>query len=92
MTAGMTAGNSGPTAGNIHGQEGHYANRLHVGHNAFEFVLDFLQEYGDQIASPVRTRVVTSPAYAKAFLHALTVSIDEYEREFGVIGSIAHHE
>jgi hypothetical protein len=67
--------------------EGRYANGLQVGHNAFEFVLDFQQQYGDGMGAQTHTRVVTSPAYAKTFLETLTMSIAGYEREFGVIAA-----
>ena len=65
--------------------EGRYANGLQVGYNAFEFVFDFLQQYGDSMEAQTHTRVITSPAYAKAFLETLAMSIAHYEREFGVI-------
>jgi hypothetical protein len=71
--------------------EGRYANGLHVGHNAFEFVFDFLQQYADETTVQTHTRVVTSPAYAKAFLHTLTMAIAEYEREFGAIAASHSH-
>jgi hypothetical protein len=64
--------------------EGRYANFFQVGHNAFEFVLEFGQ------ANPPRrgrchTRIVTSPAYAKAFLTIMRQSIEQYEKSFGSI-------
>ena len=76
--------------------EGRYANGVDIGYNAFEFVFDFLQRYGDETTAQTRTRVVTTPAYVKAFLHTLTMSIAEYEREFGVIvaahGDVEDHD
>lgn len=66
--------------------EGRYANGLRVGYNAFEFVLDFIQQYGADDAIAVHTRVVTSPAYTKAFLETLSQSVAGYEAEFGEIG------
>ena len=65
--------------------EGRYANDFQVGHNAFEFVLDFGQQYGAGAPVQVHTRIITSPAYAKAFLQTLTLSIARYESEFGAI-------
>jgi hypothetical protein len=65
--------------------EGRYANGFQVGHNAFEFVLDFQQEYADAPGARTLTRVVTSPAYAKAFLEILAASVARYEKEFGTI-------
>lgn len=64
--------------------EGRYANFFQVGHNAFEFVLEF-----GQANLPDRgryhTRIVTSPAYARAFLAILRSSIVQYEQAFGPI-------
>jgi hypothetical protein len=62
--------------------EGKYANHFKVGHNAFEFVLDFGQSYmGDQ-EPQLHTRIITSPAYAKAFSDTLQKSIVRYDRTF----------
>ena len=68
----------------MQGPVSQYANGLQIGHNAFEFVLAFVQQYGATTA-PTHTRIVTSPAYAKSFLHALMSSIAQYEAEFGII-------
>jgi hypothetical protein len=65
--------------------EARYANAFQVGHNAFEFVLEFSQQYGDTEDAAVHTRIVTSPHYAKGFCAALETAIADYEREFGVI-------
>jgi hypothetical protein len=65
--------------------EGRYANGIQVGHNAFEFVLDFSQQYESAHDEPPHTRIVTSPYYAKGFLETLQAAIDAYEREFGAI-------
>ena len=65
--------------------EGRYANYFKVGHNAFEFVLDFGQFYPGSEKAELCTRIVTSPVYAKAFLETLQKSIDRYERAFGGI-------
>jgi hypothetical protein len=65
---------------------GRYANCLAVGHNAFEFVLDFGQSYGEASEPTIHTRIVTGPHYAKHFLTTLHTAVEEYEREFGVIG------
>ena len=67
------------------GVEGRYANYIQVGHNAFEFVLDFGQRYGDDPVPVVHTRIVVNPAYAKAFLDVLTESIAAYQRDVGAI-------
>jgi Protein of unknown function (DUF3467) len=69
---------------------GQYANYLEVGHNAFEFLLDFGQHYAESAPGKVgearlHTRIVTSPVYARAFLEILEDSINRYERAFGAI-------
>ncbi|MEO8017681.1 MAG: DUF3467 domain-containing protein [Pseudomonadota bacterium] len=65
--------------------EGRYANAFQVGHNAFEFVVDFSQQYAGSLEAPTHTRIVTSPHFAKALLETLRTSIAEYETEFGEI-------
>lgn len=83
----MGSGMSGTSNGAVRAMniEGRYANDIQIGHNAFEFVLDFGQQYGSSLPAQVHTRIVTSPAYAKAFLQILTSSIALYESEFGAI-------
>jgi len=65
--------------------EGRYANYFKVGHNAFEFLLDFGQFYPRGEKEQLHTRIVTSPVYAKALLQLLRDSVERYERTFGVI-------
>lgn len=65
--------------------EARYSNDFSVGHNAFEFLLDFGQFYPDSSEARLHTRIVTSPVYAKVFLHTLRESIDRYEGTFGEI-------
>ena len=66
-----------------------YANHFEVGFNAFEFLLDFAQEYYSAEGMPLaHTRIVTAPAYAKVFLGLLDRSIIEYEAAFGPIGAL----
>ena len=67
--------------------EGRYANYFNVGHNAFEVVLEFGQFYEGNMEPRTHTRIVTSPAYAKALLGLLKSSLASYEGEFGVIPS-----
>ena len=63
--------------------EGKYANYFQIGHNAFEFLLDFGQMYSDGTRERFHTRIVTSPSYAKELLKVLGESIDQYEATFG---------
>jgi hypothetical protein len=65
--------------------EGRYANYFKVGHNAFEFLLDFGQFYLEAEHARLHTRIITSPIYAKALLETLRESIDRYEQIFGAI-------
>ena len=65
--------------------EGKYANYFKVGHNAFEFLLDFGQFYSETEEEEFYTRIVTSPCYAKTLLKILQVSIEQYEKNFGAI-------
>lgn len=65
--------------------EGRYANYFKVGHNAFEFVLDFGQLYSEGEEPQLHTRIVTSPAYAVAMAATLHKSIADYESTFGLI-------
>lgn len=63
--------------------EGRYANHFEVGHNAFEFVIDFGQAYDHAGAARSHTRIVTSPFYAKALIEMLSESMRSYENRFG---------
>ena len=65
--------------------EGRYANDFQVGHNAFEFVLDFGQFYPEHTERGFHTRIITGPAYAKVLAEILQGSIDQYEHNFGII-------
>ena len=70
-----------------------YANQFEVGFNAFEFLLDFAQEYyGGEGLTVAHTRIVTAPAYAKVFRGLLDRSIVEYEAAFGTIGPLPTQE
>ncbi|OEU48505.1 MAG: hypothetical protein BA861_08300 [Desulfobacterales bacterium S3730MH5] len=65
--------------------EGRYANHFKVGHNNFEFVIDFGQFYPGSEQARLCTRIITSPIYAKALLETLRESIERYEQAFGTI-------
>jgi len=65
--------------------EGKYANYFQIGHNAFEFLLDFGQLYADGKRERIHTRIVTSPSYAKELLKVLGESVEQYETQFGAI-------
>ena len=65
--------------------EGRYANYFKVGHNAFEFVLDFGQHYQESEEAELCIRIVTSPSCAKDLSGILSDSITQYEKTFGTI-------
>ncbi len=65
--------------------EGRYANYFKVGHNAFEFVIDFGQYYPGDEGAELYTRIITSPFFAKKLLGTLAESIDHFELAHGVI-------
>ena len=65
--------------------EGRYANYVRVGHNAFEFLLDFGQFYPESHAPLMHTRIVTNPIYAKVFLDTVRDAMAQYEATFGPI-------
>jgi Protein of unknown function (DUF3467) len=65
--------------------EGRYTNYFKVGHNAFEFVLEFAQSYSEPPEEQAHTRIITSPVYAKELLAVLQRAISDYERVFGSI-------
>jgi Protein of unknown function (DUF3467) len=64
---------------------GRYANYLKIGRNAFEFLFDFGQSHREGREPQFHTRIITSPAYAKAFLEAFHDAIEGYENEYGTI-------
>jgi len=62
--------------------EGRYANYFKVGHNAYEFVIDFGQYYPGTEEAELYTRIITSPAYEKSLLETIRESIYQYEKKF----------
>jgi hypothetical protein len=62
-----------------------YANWFNIGHNNFEFVLDFGQDHAEQAGPMVHTRIVMGPAYAKELGRLLNESLERYEEAFGEI-------
>ena len=65
--------------------EARYANYFQVGHNAFEFLLDFGQ-FGEGGGTPqINLRIVTYPVYVKFLLRTLAEAVDAYEQAYGPI-------
>jgi len=67
--------------------EGRYANHFRLGHNAYEVILEFGQFYRGDRKPVTHTKIVTSPAYAKALLRLLEDFVKDYEKTFGPIAS-----
>jgi len=67
------------------GLQGRYANCFRVGHNAFEFVVDFAQAATNPRVAEVHTRIIMNPAYCRTLLRLLVRSIGEYEHDNGPI-------
>ena len=68
-------------------REAQYANYFHVGHNAFEVMLQFGQFYEGDKQAVMHTRIVTCPAYAERLLDLLSRTLKQYETSFGPIAS-----
>ena len=65
--------------------KGQYANHFRIGHNAFEFIIDFGQFYEGSKKADFNFRTITSPAYAMELMEMLAESLHEYEANFGKI-------
>ncbi|PYV37358.1 MAG: DUF3467 domain-containing protein [Acidobacteria bacterium] len=72
------------TQGQAH-LDGRYTNYFKVGHNAFEFLLDFGQLSPENMNARLHTRIITSPKCAKFLLDSLRESVERYEHTFEVI-------
>jgi hypothetical protein len=58
---------------------GQYANYFEVGHNTFEFVLDFGQAYSDR-KPHLHTRIILGPIVARSLLALLRQSLENFDR------------
>lgn len=58
-------------------KEGRYANFFQVGHNAFEFLIEFGQQ-----DRGIHTRIYVSPQYARVLADLLAETLGQYDREF----------
>jgi hypothetical protein len=76
---------------NLSPLEGRYANYIKIGHNAFEFILDFGQQFSQDSQVQFHTRVVTGPKYAKEFLGILSEAVSQYELKFGFLEDEGHN-
>jgi hypothetical protein len=69
-----------------------YANYFEVGHNAFEFLIDFGQFQPQGAAVRMHSRMVTGPVHAKLLGQLLTEAIARFEAEHGEIADLARPE
>jgi hypothetical protein len=69
--------------------EGRYANYFEIGHNAFEFLLEFGQMYFEEPEGRMHTRIVTSPMYAKRLAETLNRALCQYEQAHGRVPDAA---
>ena len=58
------------------------ANQFTIGHDAFEFTLEFGQFFSDGTIPQLHTRIITSLAYAIALLTTLRESVARYGETF----------
>jgi len=79
----MQGGRNGSFEG--HSVEGRYANYFEIGHNAFEFLLDFGQMYFEGPEGQMHTRIVTSPIFAKQLAETLNRALYQYEQTHGTV-------
>jgi hypothetical protein len=65
--------------------EGRYANYFEVGFNAYEFIIDFGQQYPSG-SERIHTRIITSPSMVRHLRDLLVRSLEEHEREHRAAG------
>ncbi len=69
--------------------EARYANYFEVGHNAYEFIVDFGQYQPQGESVQMQTRMVTGPVFAKLLARLLSQAVEQFESEHGVIEEAA---
>lgn len=70
-----------------------YVNYFEMGHNPFEFLIDFGQYHpgadeGDGVTA-IHSRIALAPPYAKMLSDLLARSVREHEVEYGPIAAVA---
>lgn len=63
-------------------EEGRYANYFQIGHNAFEFLLEFGQQEGK-----IHTRIYVSPPHARILCNLLSDTLEQHARIFGEVAA-----
>lgn len=69
-----------------------YTNYFEIGHNAFEFLVDFGQFQPEAEAVAMHSRIVTGPVHAKLLAQLLSQAINRFEDEHGAIADLAGPE
>jgi hypothetical protein len=69
--------------------EARYANYFEVGHNAYEFIVDFGQYQPQGESVQMQTRIVTGPVFGKLLARLLSQAVEQFESEHGVIEEAA---
>jgi hydroxypyruvate isomerase len=64
---------------------GRYSNLFKTGFNAFEFLFEYGHDFAGAADACMHTRIITAPAYAKAFAQLLMAAIQDYELKHGPI-------
>jgi len=62
-----------------------YSNYFEIGHNPYEFLIDFGQFQPEAANVLLHTRIIFGPTHAKLLEHMLHDSVQRYEAENGVI-------
>ncbi len=65
-----------------------YANYCEVGHNAFEFLLDFGQFRPETDSVHVHSRIVAGPVQAKLFARLFSDAVERFEAAHGPIAEV----
>lgn len=65
-----------------------YANYFEVGHNAFEFLMDFGQIDPDSGRFHIANRIAVGPTHAKLLSRLLAGAVRQYEEQFEAIPEI----
>src|SRR4029077_313673 len=65
-----------------------YANYFEVGHNPYEFLLDFGQFQSEAAGVLLHTRIAVGPAHAKLLAEMLREAVHKFEADIGPIAEI----
>ena len=65
-----------------------YANYFEIGHNPYEFLIDFGQFQPESASVLLHTRIIFGPAHAKLLGHMLSEAVRRYESENSVIPDV----